>query len=69
MKLDENLTALQAHYKASDPLLSIYHPQRHFGSISEKIEQQLQDFIRKDISSVTYEKEGSRALKQKFPVI
>jgi hypothetical protein len=38
MKLDENLTALQAHYKASDPLLSIYHPQRHFGSISEKIE-------------------------------
>jgi hypothetical protein len=31
-----------------DPTLSQYHPLRYFGSISEKIEDQLKSYIEKD---------------------
>jgi DNA-directed RNA polymerase I subunit RPA1 len=69
MKKDENLTALQAQYKASDPLISIFHPQRHFGSISEKMEHQIEKYIASESVKVNIEKEGKRALRHKFPII
>ena len=44
---DPNLSVVEAKHSVSDPLLSRFHPQRYFGSISEKMESSLQGYLKK----------------------
>jgi hypothetical protein len=53
----------------SEPLISKFHPCRHFGSISEKMEEKISKYIKSETLSASREKEGKRALKQKFPIV
>lgn len=55
--------------EAFDPLLSRFHPQRHFGSVPEKLEQQVQKFLKKDSLSQEIAKQGNHAMSFKFPNI
>ena len=63
MKADKKLSQFDAICKVSDPLLSRFHPQRHFGVISEKMEQTLQKF------KAEHFKESKPVLKQKYSQI
>ena len=47
-KAEGNLSSDEARKAASDPLLSLYHPLRHFGAISEQMESQLRTFVKTD---------------------
>ena len=47
----------------------MFNPQRHFGSISEKMEQQIQKYITSEATKVGVEREGKRSLRHKFPIV
>jgi len=68
MKSNKSLTEKQAMSQVSDPILSKYHPHRFFGSISEKMESSVVDYIKNDALAVSLDKQGKKALKYKFPV-
>lgn len=53
------------HYRG-DPVISKYHPLRYFGSISEKIDDSLRQYVESDSAYVKREKEGLAAPKIKF---
>ncbi len=52
-----------------DPLLSRFHPQKHFGAVPEKLEAALQKYIKKDSISKEVKNQGDHALSFKFPLI
>lgn len=52
-----------------DPLLSQFHPQKHLGSVPEKLESALQKYLKKDSISKDVKNQGSHALSFKFPLI
>jgi hypothetical protein len=56
MKSDKSLTEKQALNQVSDPILSKFHPQRFFGSISEKMESSVIDYIQNDTLAVSLDK-------------
>ena len=52
-----------------DPLLSRFHPQKHLGSVPEKLENALQKYLKKDSISKEVKNQGDQALSFKFPLI
>ena len=52
-----------------DPLLSRFHPQKHFGAVPEKLEAALQKYIKKDSISKEVKNQGNHALSFKFQLI
>jgi hypothetical protein len=69
MKADPQLTEVQAKQAVAEPLLSRFHPQRHFGSISEEMESGLLKYIKSDSLAVKTKKDGDKAPIHKFPMI
>lgn len=69
MKGDAQLTEVQAKQAVAEPLLSRFHPHRHFGSISEEMEQGLLKYIKQDSLAVKTKKDGNKAPIHKFPII
>jgi hypothetical protein len=49
-----------------DPVISKMHPLRYFGSISEKIDDQLKTYIETESGYKKREKEGASAPKAKY---
>jgi DNA-directed RNA polymerase I subunit RPA1 len=49
-----------------DPVISKYHPLRYFGSISEKIDDQLKQYVDNDSIFMKREKEAERAPKTRY---
>lgn len=49
-----------------DPVIANFHPQRYFGAISEKIEDQLKSYIDKDSFRTKHEELGELAPKLKY---
>ncbi len=49
-----------------DPVISKMHPLRYFGSISEKIDDQLKTYIEKESGYMKRELEGASAPKAKY---
>jgi len=45
-----------------DPLLSRFHPQKHFGAIPEKLEAALQKYIKKDSIYKEVKNQGEKSL-------
>lgn len=52
-----------------DPAISLYHPLKYFGSISEKMEEKLKDYIENESVIKQNEKRGDMVLKSKFKPI
>lgn len=69
MKADKKLTELEAFHKVSEPILSRFHPHRNFGAISERMEQLVSKYIKTETLWANREKEGKRALNQKFAIV
>jgi DNA-directed RNA polymerase I subunit RPA1 len=52
-----------------DPVISKFHPLRYFGSISEKIDDQLKQYVENDSQYMKREREGERAPKTRYQAI
>jgi DNA-directed RNA polymerase I subunit RPA1 len=68
----ENPTVSKAEiYKKhrGDPVISKYHPLRYFGSISEKIDDSLKQYVENDSQIMKREKEAERAPKTRYQPI
>lgn len=52
-----------------DPVISKFHPLRYFGSISEKIDDQLKQYVENDSQFIKREREGDRAPKTRYQAI
>lgn len=52
-----------------DPVISQMHPLINFGSISERMDEKLNNYIKNESLAQILESQGQRALKQKFKPI
>jgi len=66
---DRTMSAEDAKLQVSEPIIGKFHPLRYFGAISEKMESQLRQFIKKDSLSRRQEVEGAMTPKRRFPII
>jgi len=57
----------EALERSSDPLLSLYHPQKYFGSISERMSYGIDAYVKEECQSAKLEQ--ARALKRKYKPI
>lgn len=55
--------------QSGDPVMSKYHPLKYFGAISEKMNQQLDQYLKNDLQLKVIEKQGGEVLKSKFKPI
>lgn len=69
MKKNPKISEYDALNCVSDPILQRLNPQKYFGAISERMESLISNYIKSDTLSASREKEGKRALKQKFPIV
>mmetsp|Transcript_19249 Transcript_19249/g.32787 ORF Transcript_19249/g.32787 Transcript_19249/m.32787 type:complete len:862 (-) Transcript_19249:724-3309(-) len=63
------LSSREALAQSSDPLLSLFHPQKYFGAISEKMTFGIDNYVRKDCQFMRNEQLKHRILDRKFKPI
>jgi len=68
-KADPALSSKQALAKASDPLLSLFHPQKFFGAISERVAEGLDKYTKEECQSVKVASAKGHLLKRKYEPI
>jgi DNA-directed RNA polymerase I subunit RPA1 len=65
----EQVNSDTALARVGDPLVAKFHPLKHFGSISEKMDNALRHYVKKDSLLRKYEIDEDFAPKTKFPLV